>query len=365
MITLKDLFQPTALVQNVENGYVRQQNHPEFPELAIYNYTPAAVYENVWNEVTRQCRGLIVDWSVTGGKVVARPFQKFWSAEQLEGRPDLGVVPEGEPFHVFDKADGSLGIAYWRPDGCWALATRGSFTSDQAVLGTKLLQSNDDIVMTLEANHVHFIEFTPLFEIVGPSNRIVLEYEEDALLYLGSVHIQTGTYVPPAEYNLGGWKSVAEYDPDYYHTESSENKEGFVLWWPHNGFQLKVKHEEYKRLHAIVTMANTKTVWRALAEGQQSELMDLPDEFLPPVKKLVADFERKFNAIVVDAKCALAEAHAYPQRRDQANFLNNHCNSIIASVVFRMLDGKPYEQIIWKYLEPVRAEPIWGNEEEE
>jgi len=361
MTSVNDLFLPGELHYNVEAGFVREQRHPQYPHLAIYNYTPAAVYENVWNDVTRQCRGLIVDRSAGGfGKVIARPLPKFWSAEQLEGRPDLGVIPATEPFRIFDKADGSLGIVYYKPDGDYAMATRGSFTSDQAELGTQLLYEHP---ICDELRRHEYEGLTLLFEIVGPSNRIVLEYPEDALLLLGGVNIATGQFYPPSEVG-NGYLSVEEYHSAVLQEGDRPNKEGYVLWWPHNDFRVKVKHDEYKRLHAIVTMANTKTVWRALMEGARSELMDLPDEFLEPVKKLIAQFEAAYKAIEVDAKLYYHIVTTdFETRKEQAEYLCRRVVPIVRSVVFRMLDDKPYEQAIWKYLEPEQAEPIWGSNE--
>ena len=62
-------------------------------------------------------------------------WEKFFN---LEERPEtaLPALPPG-PFEVFEKVDGSLGILYHAGDGP-ALASRGSFTSDQALRGTRL-----------------------------------------------------------------------------------------------------------------------------------------------------------------------------------------------------------------------------------
>lgn len=41
---------------------------------SMYNYTAKAQYDKLWNEVTLQCRGLILDGD---GNVVARPFSSL------------------------------------------------------------------------------------------------------------------------------------------------------------------------------------------------------------------------------------------------------------------------------------------------
>ena len=44
----------------IEEGVVRAARHPSLP-LTIYNYTAKCQYEQRWCDVSRACRGLIVD----------------------------------------------------------------------------------------------------------------------------------------------------------------------------------------------------------------------------------------------------------------------------------------------------------------
>ena len=67
------------------------------------------------------------------------------------------------------KLDGSLGIAYTHPEGEVRLATRGSMTSHQATEATRIWQEKYRRVAIPEGT-------TPLFEIIYPDNRVVLNY---------------------------------------------------------------------------------------------------------------------------------------------------------------------------------------------
>ena len=131
MVTLADLFDPALLSLMVREGYVRVQQHPSAP-LVIHNYTEKAQYESVWNEVTLTCRGLI---SAPDGTIVARPYPKFFNHGQ-PGAPELGLDAR---VRVTDKADGSLGVVHFDGTG-YAVATRGSFASEQALHATALLR---------------------------------------------------------------------------------------------------------------------------------------------------------------------------------------------------------------------------------
>ena len=122
---ISDLFDPADLESAIADGFVRAQDHPTLA-LRILNYTERAQYERVWTDVTRQCRGLIVDGM---GRIVARPYAKFFNY----GEHDEATLSLDEFVTITDKMDGSLGILYRGTDGQLAIATRGSFASEQAI----------------------------------------------------------------------------------------------------------------------------------------------------------------------------------------------------------------------------------------
>lgn len=114
-----------------EEGWLIKQTHPTLP-LIIWNYSQATQYEGKWDEITLQCRGLVTD---DKGNVVARPFKKFFNMEEGKHTPT-------KEFEVYEKMDGSLIIIFWY-DGGWVVASRGSFTSEQAIKGRELLDKYD------------------------------------------------------------------------------------------------------------------------------------------------------------------------------------------------------------------------------
>lgn len=115
------------LTQYENEGWLYSQHHPSLP-LIIWNYSQSTQFEGFWNDITLATRGLVTDES---GNVVARPFKKFFNIE--EGR--FTPTPD---YKVFEKMDGSLGILFYYNDE-WIFATRGSFTSDQAIRGRQIL----------------------------------------------------------------------------------------------------------------------------------------------------------------------------------------------------------------------------------
>jgi len=112
-----------------QDGLLHKQTHPTL-DLTIWNYSPKVQYEKLWDEITMQCRGLVTD---SKGQIVARPFKKFFNYEQHKPED----IPN-EDYEVYEKMDGSLGILFNYQDE-WIMATRGSFTSPQAIKGKELL----------------------------------------------------------------------------------------------------------------------------------------------------------------------------------------------------------------------------------
>jgi RNA ligase len=128
-------FDLEILNQYVKDGWVERNDHPSLP-ISIYNYSRKTQYEGKWDDITLKTRGLVLD---NEGNVVAKSFDKFFNYEELVGSKFKPSQIPNEPFEVFEKMDGSLGILF-NYGGEWILATKGSFTSEQAIKGMELLK---------------------------------------------------------------------------------------------------------------------------------------------------------------------------------------------------------------------------------
>lgn len=329
-------------------GFVVKRSHPTEP-LAIYNYTARAQYERVWNETTLTCRGLITD---AAGKVVARPFRKFFNMDE---HPRSDIV-FSKPFTVTEKMDGSLGIMYPISSGYYAIATRGSFEGDQAKWATAWLDAN------VKSDFFDRSK-TYLFEIVAKWNRIVVSYDYEGLVLLAVIDTATGRdcdLPDVSDTRLRAAKSfeVSGKARDVLASLSlvdDGNTEGVVLRfnWPKVGPQtrVKVKLAEYVRLHRILTGITEKRLLEDyLMAGQSIEtLLDhVPDEFYAWVKETVACLQKQYAIIEEDAKSQFAAVKAESRKEYAEQFLK----SPIRSILFLMLDGRDYSQTIWKMLKP-------------
>ncbi len=329
-----------SLRQLIADGYINVQKHPA-ADLYIYNYAPKAQYERFWNEWTLACRGLIMDGR---HNIVARPFGKFFNVQE---HPPHEIPNEN--FEVFEKMDGSLGILYWL-DGQPLIATRGSFGSEQSQKATRMLHNT----------YAHtFARLDPaktyLFEIIYPGNRIVVDYgDREDLVLLAVIDNKSGN-----DENLPeiGFPLVRHYDGitglDALKTVQEDNKEGFVIRFK-SGFRVKVKFEEYVRLHRILTQVSSTNIWEYLATNQPFEeiLEKVPDEFYDWVKKTVDRLTIQYQAIETEAKLAFK---TLADRKETALYFQTQKHP---SILFAMLDNRNYAPIIWKMLKPAYEKPF-------
>ena len=326
--------------QYVKDGLVFERKHPA-RDYWIYNYTPRVQFENLWDDVTRKCRGLTLN---KDGVVVARPFEKFFNY----GQKEAGSIPD-EPFEAFEKIDGSLGIITLQEDGP-LFSTRGSFDGEQARACERIF--NEKYVSALEWMNP---QYTYLFEIIYPENRIVVDYGGiTQLVLLAAIHTRSGTettYGNLREQN----KNFAM--AERYHEiplsdlikKNEKNKEGFVIRYA-SGLRIKVKMGEYLRLHRIVTGISTKAIYEHLSSGKHvNEMLEIiPDEFHQWVKDRADEINAKLNYISGKAE---EELLSIDITQDRKNIAGDIKMTRYPHLLFALLDKKDIVPKIWKMVD--------------
>ena len=343
-------FDPQTLPALIAQGYITSQVHPILP-LTIYNYTAKAQFDKYWIEATLACRGLVLDRDY---QLIARPLPKFFNLSEYQG-----TLPAGVP-NIYEKLDGSL-IILFHYQGQWEVASRGSFASDQAQMARVLLANYQHQVAQLDR------EYTYLFEIIYPSNRIVVDYGSvQRLVLLAAVQTQTGVEL---DHTSVDWVDRAETYPattlpewlkSIDETESElNNHEGFILKWP-NGFRLKYKLADYVRLHRIITRIQAKDIWACLSEHQDlAQFLDsVPDEFYNWVKDTKLALETQYQAIETQCQSVFQDLG---DRRQTALYFQTQK---YPGVLFLMLDHRDYEQVIWKLIKPGYQRPFRSDNQD-
>ena len=349
-----------ALEKYYEEGWLIKQTHPTLP-LTIWNYSQATQYEGKWDEITLACRGLITE--NTTGKIIVRPFPKFFNYEEF---PNDVPFESSEYVYVQDKMDGSLGILF-NYNNEWIMATRGSFTSEQAVKGLEMLKSKY-ILDVFEPSVAY------LCEIIYDENRIVVNYDFEGVKFLGAV----------INWNFNGWKEsdwselhwttakmyfnmsgIKEDDivnceqvfkptKDLYKVlkeKNTPNNEGFVLRFHPSNKRVKIKFEEYIRLHRIMTEISTKSVWECLSRGDDMYkiLEDVPDEFFNKIDEYVEELTVMYMVIEQEYNWIFNKLRTI---EDRAEFANLAKKFKYPQLLFKMLDGSDYSETLWRIIKP-------------
>ena len=338
---MSNLFSEDELRKEIDEGYVSLREHPDY-NLHILNYTPKSQFEHHWNDVTMACRGLIRN---NNGNVVARPWNKFFNLGERNQQFQFD-----EKVEVYDKLDGSLGILYPTPDG-YAVSTRGSFASDQAIHATEVFRNkySDTVVPG---------DYTFLFEIIYKSNRIVLDYGDmDDLVLLGAVHTENGYYYGSkmAQALLEWSGPVAEQLPIETLSEALEftdrpNAEGFVVKY-HNTL-VKVKQPDYLVMHRLRFNMTPLSIWANLMEGTDVAdiVSPLPDEFQDEILDIAAQLNDQFT--VLNKEIVADWRKVEHLKDDRKSFAQAVSGMKHRGPLFSLLDGRGYSEYIWKQIRP-------------
>lgn len=275
--------------------------------LVSFDYNKTITFELDWDEVTINARGIVFDEDT--GKVVALPFRKFWNMEELQGDDErakglVAKIPKryrpnltGESM-ILEKADGSCAIVFYAK-GKWRVKTRGSFVSDQAVWASAYLHN---FIKTEEMNK----DWTYLFEIIYPENRIVVDYgDKEALVLTGIIVTATGEELWYDDMVVEAKKIECEIVKAYTFDKFEDifnardaltvNEEGFVITF-RNGYKFKLKGEAYCNVHRKMCALTPLHFWRAI----NVHTFAMPDDFLSELPEEFRDTVDQLKAVTED-----------------------------------------------------------------
>lgn len=290
------------------------------------------------NPVARECRGLKFD---TSGRILARPFHKFFNIGEREAPED---VDWAQPHIVLDKLDGSL-VHPCMLEGELVFMTRMGVT-EQAAAALQAAASN---VLSLCAD-VLADGKTPMFEFTSPNHRLVVSYQEPQLTLLAVRETVSGSYVTHAElvdlareYGVPVAKSfgrVEEHKSFIAAGRALKGVEGYVVAFD-NGHRLKLKADAYVLRHkALAGVAYEKNLLAWVAD-------EALDDVLPLLNDDVAGHVRDYHDQVMRSVAqhllqieALVERMRGADRKDIAMEVQAKVDHRLRGVAFSVLDGK-------------------------
>lgn len=359
-----------------EDGLLYKQVHPTLP-LVIWNYCEKVQYERLWDDVTLMCRGLITD---NKGNIIVKPMTKFFNYEEVVYDAGNLIPWRDECIHVQDKLDGSMLILfYYLPTNEWVTATRGSFTSEQAIEGMNILNSKYELD-TFEKSIAY------IGEVIYPQNRIVVDYGDlSTVKFITAVPNRCYTHDNYDEFEFSRARDYFRYSgikhkdivkskhyltfgpelPKQLKSLNTKNKEGFIFRFHPSNFRMKIKFEDYIRLHRIITGVSNIAIWEYLVEDKPFDeiLEKVPDEFYDWVKSTINTLKTEYTIIENEYKVIYNKIKGEYNTDDKKVFASYAKQYKYPSILFNMNTGKSYSDKIWKLIRPVFSKPFSNTKE--
>lgn len=274
----------------------------------VAKYADTCSFSKDWDYVTMGCRGTIFD--ETTGELIVLPFRKFFNknetGDSMSALPSSGITNA----EVLEKLDGSCAILFLNRNGDLQVSTPGSLESEQAIWATEWLRSHEsyEIVRSLFVNKT---VKCLIGEIIFPGSQVVVKYDysKDSGIHLTAAQLfRNGGEIRYATYselcNLSeqiGLSHCRIFSFDDFHALSdylkeADNFEGFVLHWPDSGFRIKLKADEYVRLHRIISRIHPNRIDEAILSNEAKKSTSF-SRVLEIVEEVISQFPEEHREI--------------------------------------------------------------------
>lgn len=304
--------------------------------------------DDVMGAIRRECRGLIFD---TEGRIMSRPFHKFFNVNEKE-ETQAHLLDLSRPHIVMDKLDGSM-IRPVRMDGLVRLATKMGVT-DIAIEAEKLI----DPVQYAWLEDMMIDGFTPIFEYVAPTNKIVVEYAEAKLILTAVRETVSGEY-----HSLRQWaapfelvrtdSSIHDFNAYLAFKRGETMREGDIIRFA-DGHMVKVKNDWYVQIHKTKDIVR---VDRNIVELVLGETIDDTRAMLDPSDLVrVDEVERAFWAAFENAEGRLVglemlarTIYGADKKRIALEMVPNLINKADGGFIFKLMDGHAIRDLLLDY----------------
>lgn len=264
-----------------------------FKDLRLFKYNQ--IKSDMLNPIVQVARGIIVD--IKDMKVVCWPFGKFFNYND----PRAHKI-DWASAKILEKIDGSI-IKIYFYEGRWIIATNGvinAFNTDLPFPGPDNLDSFGDLVQ-LAAEKQELLygnvdeNYTYIFEITSPYNRVVVPHKDILLTHLGTRNNKTGEEVEvdikirkPKEYSVKTFEELVKLSE-----ELPFDDEGYVVR-DKNYNRVKVKSLAYLQVHHLTDCGSVskKRVLQLIISGEDKELLNYYPEYKEVFDEMRVKYEK-------------------------------------------------------------------------
>jgi RNA ligase len=341
-----------VLRQAVAKGLVQEKQKDG---LSLFQYTRNCMFRpRNWSRTTKKARGIILD---TSGRVVCRPFNKFFNLDEVPSTSSKVVYHKlsKQAVEITEKLDGSM-ISLWHYNGEWRTSTTGSFHSSQALYALEMLHKKYPKFVQLD--HA----YTYIFELVGVEwDRKVVKYDEEALVLLTALR---NTWWEEEEVDrdvldamvkgMGfGRPKVITLNPyaAIHGSDIGDNEEGYVFRFS-DGLRLKIKSVRYVRLHRLLSGLNPRKLIDVMKSGDYDEVMwDVPkhirddfDDLLASLMQIHAQIASEAEEYWLDMENNVGRNAGF---KEMAIYIQQNVPIEMRSLLYNRMRNKERSSIVW------------------
>ena len=294
--------------------------------------------DDVMGAIRRECRGLIFDLE---GRIMSRPFHKFFNVNEKE-ETQAHMLDLSRPHTVMDKLDGSM-IRPVRMHGLIRLATKMGVT-DIAIEAERLIDGNQYAWLEYMMDN----GFTPIFEYVAPTNKIVVEYAEAKLILTAVRETVSGAYLNNLRFGapfevVRTDSSIHDFNAYLAFKRGETLREGDIIRFA-DGHMVKVKNDWYVQIHKTKDIVR---VDRNIVELVLGETIDDTRAMLDPSDLVrVDEVERAFWAAFENTEGRLLglemlarTIYGADKKRIALEMAPNLINKQDGGFIFKLIDG--------------------------
>lgn len=243
----------------------------------VFSYHLAS-YTDWLEDGALECRGIMFEMDADGPvRIASRPMEKFFNLNETPFTMGLDL---STTVLAMAKEDGSL-VSSYLDRGHLFMKSKTSISSNQAVEALQVIKRPENYALMERVKELAHLGFTCNFEYVCPTNRIVLGYQERALILLNVRENNTGEYVPYNEvfkdgdlrpYLVKGFEFDTSNEDFVKEIRTMEGIEGFVFELA-DGTKFKLKTDWYSALHHTKdSINNNARLFEVIVAGASDDL---------------------------------------------------------------------------------------------
>lgn len=294
-------------------------------------------------EIRRECRGLVFS---PEGKVLSRRFHKFFNMGEREETSVSSIFAKmnNVQHKILEKLDGSMIAPIPFNDGKnirWG--TKMGLTEISSMV-EEYIKNNANRKYNVFAKDCYSCDITPIFEYIGPKNRVVIKYDQEDLILVAIRHNVYGRYMSYEMVKMMGEEYNIPVVPvlyiDFKKVHESLNYEGVVVSFD-DGHKVKIKTDWYVHLHnAKDDMMNEKNMIHLILNDTVDDLIPLLE---PEDVNKIVEYTNDLNySIVVQARfiqnLIVSLRNSGIDRKTFALTQAKKLNSVVSSIVFKNWD---------------------------